>query len=242
MSTSLLTPPSTSHRSRDAPKRTRGSRVAWSQQNQYHHISQSPLKGRIASSSTRHRPARSILKEVEHELPSVVVEEPCREDTPQPEDPLANPYYLERPLSIILSSEVTLRDLVDAYTQLTARLRMSMTEFTDGDSSWALFNPLRQHRDEFAQALSRDLGRALENPSSSSPSSLSTSVCASVAQTSLPSPKASPTKKRHGLTEQEVKHARDCFSTSQAALRFLLFALAVPTVYSLFSGMWPSNP
>lgn len=160
-----------------------------------------------------------------------------REVTPEPSDPLADLHYLERLVTIITSVEAPLRDLVDAYNQLTTRLRAVVNDRTDADCSWPLFHPLRQQREAFVAALSRDLSKPLIDPAvgdENSPAS-----CDTEPKTFLPSPKASPSRKRHGLTEEQVTYARDLFSTAQAALKFLTVALALPAVCGVFTGVYP---
>jgi hypothetical protein len=220
---SLLTPPSTSHRHRETQgrKTKTGSRVVWA--------------GRVACSASR-KAGRSILKPIVAPLPQLLPETPQREETPEPSHPLSDETFLERPLAIILSADIALRDLVDAYTTLTARLRFALLDDpAAADADIPLLRPLRRQSTEVTQALCRDIQRALEDPAASRTPTHDADLFA-CPTSSLPSPKASPTKKRHGLTEDEVKHARDLFSVSNAALRLLLIAFTVPTLYCCFSG------
>jgi hypothetical protein len=218
-----MTPPSTGHRTR---RRSAGARVAWAAQNEFFCLS-APLKGRAAGAAAR-SPARSILKTpaTPSSSSSLLSAPPIREDTPEPADPLDDAHYLARPLAIVLAADVALRDLVDAYTALTARVRASGADLAV-PGPWALLEPLRAQRDELVSALCRDVRRALQDPAADR---------AAETKGAPPSPRASPSKKRCGLSEHEVKHARDLFATAQAALRFLLYALAAPTVYDIFTG------
>ena len=230
---SLLTPPSTAHRQKELG--CPSSRLVWATQNVYHSFTSSPPRLSVSASASRERPARSILKKLARViLPEA--EEMSREVTPEPSDPLADLHYLERLVTIITSVEAPLRDLVDAYNQLTTRLRAVVNDRTDADCSWPLFHPLRQQREAFVAALSRDLSKPLIDPAVGDEDSAS---CETEPKTFLPSPKASPSRKRHGLTEEQVTYARDLFSTAQAALKFLTVALALPAICGVFTGEHP---
>ncbi|KAF8842180.1 hypothetical protein BDN67DRAFT_995787 [Paxillus ammoniavirescens] len=162
---SLPTPPSTSHH-RDKENRLPGSRVAWAQQNQYFILPHSPT-GPVSNPARTYsdQPAKSILKKRDNALLSVP-EEDQREITPEPEDPLVDLAYLSRPVEQIIAPDSTLRDLIEAYSILHARLRAAVTGSTDADASWPLFQPLRKNKQAFTDAVVRDLGRALVEPKS----------------------------------------------------------------------------
>lgn len=174
------------------------------------------------------------------------VNENVRETTPEPSDPLVDLTYLESCVKSIIASDTMLRDLVEAYNTLATRIRSCVLGNTDADASWPLFQPIRQNREAFVDALVRDLGRALEDPSEKSkketePEEDCAMVIAEEARLEsfkgLPSPKESPKKKRKGMSAERIKHARDLSTTSQAVLRLLSAAFTMPAIYQLFSGV-----
>ncbi|KAG6334257.1 hypothetical protein ID866_4832 [Astraeus odoratus] len=233
----LPTPPSTAHRDRDL--RLPGSRVAWSQQNQYFVFTNSP-KGAVPLPRHLEPPVKSILKKSSQcFLP--VPEEGTRDVTPEPDDPLVNLTYLTRPVAQIIDPESSLRDLIEAYSILHARIRAAVTDSADGDASWPLFQPLRKNAQAFVDAVIRDLGRALVEPDvdmiqDDEPLVLDCSEdCEEETRPLLPSPRKSPKKKKRGMSAAQVKLARDLCTTTHAVLRLLHTIFTLPAVYQLFS-------
>lgn len=235
----LPTPPSTTHRDRDI--RLPGSRVAWSQQNQYFVFTTSP-KGNVPPPRHLEHPAKPILKKYSQTfLP--IPEDDTREVTPEPEDPLANLTYLERPVTQIIDPQFSLRNLIEAYSVLTTRIRGAVADSTDVDASWPLFQPLRKHTQAFVDGVCRDLGRALVEPDTvaiqdDEPPVPDIGDACDVEETCslLPSPKRSPKKKKKGVSAAQVKLARDLCTTTHAVLRLLSVIFTSSAVYQLFSG------
>ncbi|KII86652.1 hypothetical protein PLICRDRAFT_699960 [Plicaturopsis crispa FD-325 SS-3] len=218
---SLPTPPGTSHR---AEKENRGYRVAWSQENQYHTIGADDLTP--LTTVSLNLPAKSILKKCAHVL--LPHPEDAREITPEPEDPLVNLHYLDTPVSTIISADASLRDLIEAYSVLAARLRSGTTGATDVDASWPLFQPLRKHRDAFVDATVRDLGRALVDPYEGAAEPREEII-------TLPSPKQSPKKKKQGVSAEQVKYARDLCTASHSVMKLLGIIFTTPAICNVFT-------
>ncbi|KAI0322414.1 hypothetical protein OF83DRAFT_803492 [Amylostereum chailletii] len=231
---SLPTPPGTSHKGKEAlVMRHPGGHVAWSQENRYHNLA-SPPRQRIASSASRKLPTRSILKKRPYSVLPLLMDD-AREETPEPGDPLADLHYLEWPVSQIIAPNSSLRQLVEAYSILTARIRATVSETTDKDCSWPLFQPLRKHGSVFVEALVRDLGRAMTDPLDGAPDSpVANHGSPASERTALPSPVKSP-KKRHGMSEEQVKYARDLCTTTHSVIKFLALIFTLPAVLELFS-------
>ncbi|KAI6114401.1 hypothetical protein F5141DRAFT_1187942 [Pisolithus sp. B1] len=219
----LPTPPSTSHRDRD-DIRLPGSRVAWSHQNQYFVFTTSP-KGNVPPPRHLEHPAKPILKKYSQTfLP--VPEDDTREVTPEPEDPLANLTYLERPVTQIFDPQSSLRNLIEAYSVLTTRIRAA----------------LRKHTQAFVDGVCRDLGRALVEPDTIAIQDDEPLVpdCGDACDAEetcslLPSPKRSPKKKKKGMSAAQVKLARDLCTTTHVVLRLLSVIFTSSAVYQLFS-------
>ncbi|KAJ8691815.1 hypothetical protein PTI98_011346 [Pleurotus ostreatus] len=223
---SLPTPPSTSHREREADAPA-GSRVVWSQTHQYHCLTSPP---RFAPSKTVAATPKSILKRRTYStLPIVVAEQ--RETTPEPSDPLVDLTYLQSTVSKIIALETPVRELIEAYSVLAARLRSCIPTTGPVDSSWPLFRPLRKNRAALTDAIVRDLGRALEEPpNSEEPAEPCEERCL------LPSPAKSP-RKRGGLSAEQVKHARDVCHTCHAVMRLLALVFTTPALYNIFKDL-----
>ncbi|KAF7980462.1 hypothetical protein HWV62_37928 [Athelia sp. TMB] len=226
---SLPTPPSTCHRDKEN-RLPPGCRISWSQQNQYHYLS-SPISDDQGPkpSGSRSPPPKSILKKTSHPLlPFEDDSEQCqRETTPEPSDPLVDLDYLAHPVAAITAPGATpLRQVIEAYSVLTARLKSAVPATTDADASWPLFQPIRRHADALVAALVRDLGRALESPGAP--------AACDDARVLLPSPKSSP-KKRVGMTAEQVKHARDLCTTSHAVMKLLAVVFTAPAIYGVFT-------
>ncbi|KAH9975958.1 hypothetical protein BGW80DRAFT_1295530 [Lactifluus volemus] len=92
----------------------------------------------------------------------------------------------------ILSKSSFLADLIEAYSDLTARLRVVVQETTD--NSWQLL--MAPHRVAFVDTVIRDLGRALVDPMEGCEQS---DYSTPEPQLSLPSPVKRPQKKRCDL-------------------------------------------
>lgn len=254
---SLPTPPGTSHREEKENRSSfsdalseSNSRVSWSDQNEYHTVISSvlPPKLTVGFSGLKRPPTKSILKKSTVPLlPSI--QENQREDTPEPDDPLVDLHYLEGPVSRIIATDALLHDLIEAYSILAARIRACIGGSTEGDSSWPFFQPLRKHRDKFVDAVVRDLGRALEDPLKivvveSEPEPEVEHELApeehdrTYNMKGLPSPKESPKKKKRGMSDVQVKHARDLSTTCQAVLKLLGTISVLPSTYQVFSGAY----
>jgi hypothetical protein len=156
-----------------------------------------------------------------------------RQSTPEPSEILRDEGYLTRPLTQIIAVQdpdtpAALAALIEGYNVLAARIRSAIAESTDGDSDWPLFQPLRQNTEAFVGAVVRDLGRALVDPLSSPEEEKS--------KFPLPSPEKSPTRKKGGLTGEQVKYARDLCTTCHSVIRALSAILALPGFYKCFTG------
>lgn len=241
----LLTPPNSSHRlDKENFKFTVTAplpgRVVWSSQNSYHSLT-TPPKPCVAS---KERPVKSILKRRREATTLLAVPDNDtkeREVTPEPADPLVNLNYLDHPVSTILGgADASLRDLIEGYSVLAVRLRTSVTDSTDADASWPLFQPLRKNREAFVDAVVRDLGKALIDPASVMPCTeeVMDEWLEAEEQTpkfNLPSPQSSPVKKR-GMSAEQAKHARDLATTCLSVIRLLSVVLSTPAIYSVFES------
>lgn len=240
---SLLTPPNSSHRT-DKDKENKFSvagpstrTVVWASHNSFHCLSTPPKDAPVSS---KHRPEakKSILKKPCHNGSSLAVPEVVkqRDVTPVPSDALLDLHYLDHPVSQIIakcSHSNNLGQLIEGYNVLAARLRTSVTNATDADASWPLFQPLRKNAQAFVDAIVRDLGCAFIDPLAPSFHSNEDEVLPKV---TLPSPKLSPSKKKGGMTEEQVKHARDLCTTSHSVIKLLSFMLSVSAVFNVFHG------
>jgi hypothetical protein len=230
---SIFTPPATSHRGKENRFTTH---VAWSPQNQYHTVTAgSPPKVPAISSASKYIPPKSILKKRTQVL-LPLPDDNKREITPEPSDPLADLKYLEYPVSKIVAPDSSLRELIEAYSVLGARLKRSVNGRTNADASWPLFQPLRKQREALVEAIIRDLTRALVDPLKMQQHPTEVAAEAIPAKVCLPSPKDSPRKKQ-GMTAEQVKYARDLCTTCHAVIRLLAAAFDLPAVYRVFSGM-----
>ena len=236
----LLTPPSSSHRGDKENKFSAGGpstrTVVWASHNLFHCLSTPPKDAPVSS---KHRPEakKSILKKSRQSTPSLVVPQVAQRDvTPEPNDALLDLHYLDHPVSQILaehSHNENLGQLIEGYNVLAARLRASVSNATDADASWPLFQPLRKNAQAFVNAVVRDLGRAFIDPLDSFHTTESAEVLPKV---TLPSPTKSPSKKKDGMTEEQVKHARDLCTTSHSVIKLLSFMLSVSAVFNVFQG------
>jgi len=241
---SLPTPPSSSHR-RDKDKENKffhaearhsTRSVVWDDELQIHSLS-TPFKAFTVPSKQRPSAGYSILKRSSQNATlQVPTDTKQRQCTPEPAEILRNEGYLTRPLTQIFSvqdpnSSESLAALIEGYNVLAARLRSAITESTDGDGDWPLFVPLRQNTEAFVDAVIRDLGRALVDPLSSSPVPEEETF-----KFILPSPEKSPTRRKDGMTGEQVKYARDLCTTCHSAIRALSVILALPRFYKIFEG------
>ncbi|KAF9465816.1 hypothetical protein BDZ94DRAFT_1253254 [Collybia nuda] len=253
---SLLTPPSTSHRrekenhSLSTLPASSSSRVVWAQTSQIHDLAVSPKRPPTTASATKSRPAKSILKK---RSPILIFPpaEPQREVTPEPNDPLVDLMYLEGPVAKILSATENLRELVEAYSVLAARLRTSVVPSTDVDASWPLFQPLRKNKAAFVDAVVRDLARALVDPATVFPKTepdhgddtheweeereKMAVLLPSPQNTPVKTPEGEKKKKKDGMTADQVKYARDLCTTCHSVLRLLGLVFTLPALQNVFT-------
>ncbi|KAG7442975.1 uncharacterized protein BT62DRAFT_972705 [Guyanagaster necrorhizus] len=222
----LPTPPSTAHRA-DKENRPIASswHVIWSSTDKIHPLSSLPRVPQIRSASKDH-PTKSILKKPSRLSP--IPEMSKREITPEPGSPQENDKYLVTPLSKIVASDPSMSDLIESYSILTARLRSCIHDVDEVKSSWPLFDPLRERRAKLANAIVRDVGRALVDPLGGALTEKEQS------RVLLPSPKQSPKKKR-GMDADQVKYARDLCTTTHAVIKFLGFVLTIPAISEIFT-------
>ncbi|OSC97212.1 hypothetical protein PYCCODRAFT_1481453 [Trametes coccinea BRFM310] len=229
---SLPTPPATSHRDEKENRAPRFTRVSWSETAQYRAITASPPRTASAhSSASRAGPSRSILKRTTQPI-TPLFDENAKEGTPEPSDPLTDLHYLDGPVSRILAEDPTLRDSIEGYSILAARLRACVADNTDADASWPLFQPIRKQRDLLVQAMVRDIRQVFNDPlDGDTPSA---EVCTRGEPSSLPSPRESPKKKR-GMSAEQVKRARDLCGVCHAVLKLLCLVFTLPALYQLFT-------
>ena len=241
LSMSLLTPPNSSHRS-DKDKENKFSSVcastrtvAWASQNLFHCPSTPP---KDAPGSSRHRPdaKKSILKKSCQNSQSLAIPPVKQRDvTPEPNDILLDLHYLDHPVSQILGEHPdnkNLGQLIEGYNVLAARLRAGVSNATDADASWPLFQPLRKNTQTFVNAIVRDLGCAFVDPLA--PFHVKENEV--LVKVTLPSPTKSPSKKKGGMTEEQAKYARDLCTTAHSVIKLLSFMLSVPAVFGVFQG------
>lgn len=237
---SLLTPPNSSHRSDKENKfftagpSTR--KVVWASHDSFHCLSTPP---KDTPGSSKHRPdaKKSILKKC-HQNSSflavpVVLKQ--RDVTPEPTDALLDLHYLDYPVSQILaerSDNKNLGPVIEGYSVLAARLRASVSNATDADASWPLFQPLRKNTQAFVNAIVRDLRCAFIDPLAT----FRTNDDEILPRVTLPSPKKSPSKKKGGMTEEQVKYARDLCTTSHSVIKLLSFMLSLSAIFNVFQG------
>lgn len=233
---SLPTPPGTSHRDKEN-RLPPGARISWSLHNDYHSLPP-PSKQPPQSSGSRSPPTKSILKKSTHALFPFAddnidssYKSQKRDVTPEPEDPLTNSSYLANSVAKIVASDdaSSLRDIIEGYSMLTARLKVAVNGTTDADASWPLFQPLRRHREAVVNAFVRDLKRALVDPGMSNTGCKEERVL-------LPSPQSSP-KRKKGMSAEQVKYARDLCTTCHAVMKLLAVVLTLPAIYKVFTGV-----
>lgn len=240
----MPTPPRTTHKDKEnhppsPPSNTKSRipRIVWSQEN-LHHAYTNQIR-QLPSSSLAKGPLKSILKKPSLPLMSLMPPEPpVREITPEPADPLHHPLYLNSPVSTLVASlgpemdaKITLTDLTEAYSVLSARLKAKTRAMLDMCGPIPALEPMREHNVELVKAFHRDLGRAFVDPQSSPPPSRDSPW-------STPSSVGSATKR--GFTDEEVKHARDLCNLTHAAMRCFSNISVVPVLTSVFTGACPT--
>ena len=227
----LPSPPSTSHREEKENRRifAQMPRVSWSDQNRIHPLSPSLSLANLRPSASYELPVKSILRKSSSFPFTDLQQEVEREVTPEPDTPLFNSDYLFGPISRIIAMDACLKDLIQAYNILAARIRTAVLGEAEFDFTLPLFDPLRSNQDLFADAVIRDLGRVMVDPSLPKENR---------PEVSLPSPRPSPSRKRHGMTEDEVRYARDLATTTHSVVKLLAQLFASPLLCQLFSGMW----
>lgn len=225
---SLPTPPSTGHRDKENRFSSSTSRVVWSSENEYHCLS-TPPKPPPAASASKEPPAKSILKKCSYPLLPLSEEEKGRETTPAPLTPLEDPDYLAHPVATILSADASLRDLIEAYSLLSLRIKACVSQITDPWAKHPFFQPFRDNLQGLVEAFNRDIARALVDPTASDAHLEDKEVLV------LPSPQKSP-RKKGGFTEEQVKYARDLCTTSHAVMKFLVVSWTLPAAYMVFSS------
>ncbi|KLO16746.1 hypothetical protein SCHPADRAFT_198509 [Schizopora paradoxa] len=236
---SLPTPPRVRRRDKENQQSSSPIKkgIEWAEKKDIHYFSPgSGLKDANIPFSSSILPRKSILKPPRPVLPIPNFKQ--RDITPLPQDGLSNANYLAWPVSNIIDGTSSLRELTEAYSVLTARIREAVpAEFfqTQDDKRYPLFQPLRQHAKELAACIVRDLGRVFEDPMSMHSTSPGSSKSNSIVHydSGLPSPRESP--KKGGMTEEQVKCARDLSTTSVSVSRFLALAFSTSNIYSAFS-------
>lgn len=226
----LPSPPSTSHREEKENRRifAQMPRVSWSEENQIHPLSPSLSITNLRPSASYEFPVKSILRKSSSFPFTDLHQETERDVTPEPETPLFNSKYLLGPVSRIIMLDACLKDLIQAYSILAARIRTAVLGEAEIDPTLPLFDPLRSNQDLFTDAVVRDLGRAMIDPSIPKENR---------PEVTLPSPRPSPSRKRHGMTEDEVRYARDLATVTHSVVKLLAQLFASPQLCQLFSGV-----
>jgi len=226
----LPSPPGTSRREEKENRRifAQMPRVSWSEQDQIHSLFPGSSLTGIRPSASYQLPVKSILRKSSSFPFTDLHREVQREVTPEPDTPLFNSNYLSGPVSRIVMLDASLKDLIQAYNILAARIRAVVLGEAEIDSTLPFFDPLRSNQDLFTDAVIRDLGRAMVDPSLQKENR---------PEVSLPSPRPSPSRKRHGMTEDEVRYARDLATTTHSVVKLLALLSASPQLCQLFSGV-----
>lgn len=225
---SFLTPPrSAGLRVREnATASTSAHHVVWSEKNSIHLLSPSGSSP-LAPISLNTEPKRSILKKPSiSELPSL--DASTREVTPEPSDFKDDSRYLVYPILEILSVQASLSNLIGAYNILAARLRSCFSKDVEPEPSWPLFQPIKDNADALVSCIVRDLGKACEDPLESEDTEN--------ARPPLPSPMPSPQKK-HGMSEEQARNARDLCTTCQSVIKLLGIMLSERALMDLLTGV-----
>ena len=143
-----------------------------------------------------------------------------------PADPLMPSTYLSSPLDTILESlhdpaYVSPHDLVEAYNVISMRIRSQSQVIMHTKHRLPAFTLLGEHASLLAQALSRDVRRALSHPSSGF---------------RTPAPFASSST-NPPMTNNDIQYARDLSILCHHALRLLSDVFSFEPLHSLFPGM-----
>ena len=225
----LPSPPNTSHREEKENRRIflQMHRVSWSEKNKIHPLSPSLSLTNIRPSASYELPVRSILRKPSNFPFADLPQDVAREVTPEPDTPLFDSSYLSGPVSRIIPVDACLKDLIQAYNIFAARMRAAFSGEVELDPTVPFFEPLRSNQDLFTDAVVRDLGRVMLNPSLPKESR---------PEISLPSPRPSPSRKRHGMTEDEVRYARDLATTTHSVIKLLTQLFVSPRLCQLFSS------
>lgn len=202
--------------------------MSWSEENHIYPLSPSSSLTNLRPSASYGLPVKSILRKSSSFPLTELRQEVEREVTPEPDTPLFNSNYLSGPISRIVDLDACLKDVIQAYNILAARIRTTLLGEAEIDSTLPLFDPLRSNQDLFTDAVIRDLGRVMVDPSLPKENR---------PEVSLPSPRPSPSRKRHGMTEDEVRYARDLATTTHSVVKLLAQLFASPQLCKLFSGV-----
>ncbi|TDL17228.1 hypothetical protein BD410DRAFT_704744, partial [Rickenella mellea] len=159
-----------------------------------------------------------------------------RELTPFPTDLDNDRTYLATPIQTILSSDASPRQLTEAYSVLSARIRAVLpTGILAGLRRVPSLDPLRSNLKAFIKAHVRDLGRILEDPVPfpAAPNTES-DTSEDMNFSGLPTPKDSP-KKKKGMTEEQAKYARDICHLGHAAIRFTVLVFTTNNLQFMYN-------
>lgn len=186
----------------------------------------------------------------EQQLP---LERVPRHTTPEPEtDPLRCDTLIVSPLKVLVASleiqttptpetNITLKDIIEAWTVIFARLRSRFP--SDVEDPEAL-RPFQANLEAILTVLERDIRRALVDPVAKLPSTPAGSDGDDITPTQSddsdewvdedPSPPVKPA--RGGLNEFEVVYARDLYMICSAALKVVSLIFWVPQLYGMIAG------
>ncbi|KZV82849.1 hypothetical protein EXIGLDRAFT_843382 [Exidia glandulosa HHB12029] len=164
-----------------------------------------------------------------------------REPTPEPLDIVNDDHYLLSPVLTVANSakdnsSVSYADLREAYNLLATRVRVKVHP-DKVLASFPVFKPLHAHHAQLALAIARDLRRCFVDPLKSPPST-STHTCDTPDVFGTPDipMSSSPVRevKRRGMSDLEIRYARDLYSVCHGALRLLSNLFAIPQLCNIF--------
>lgn len=201
------------------PAKTRG--VLWASTNSHHNYFDSPSKKpRAATPSGSATLPKPILKRTTQTFAGTPPPlSPPRDVTPAPESPSTSTDYLAGPLKVIVNTDASIADQVEAYGKLSLRLRSMAEHITTKGRNLPALQPMLQNASGLIAALKRDISRALEDPRGGDENT-----------------PPLETKKRRGMTDDEARHARSLCTSSMAALRFSGLILSSNKLQELFSA------